>query len=115
MQLHPLKLGKPQKVQTPEAVAPPADQASISSLRKAAIAPATYEEVLKQQVQSLFSLALFSFAHLIWSTRQAMPTKYMIVQLHRNKVSGASYTSSCAMELCCSFRARLQINLVWLA
>jgi hypothetical protein len=88
MQLHPLKLGKSQKVQTPEAVAPPADQDSISSLRKAAIPPAAYEEVLKQQVQSLFSLVSCSYVDLIWSNRQAVPTKYMIVQLHGNKVSG---------------------------
>lgn len=59
MQLHPLKIGKPQKVQANEVVAGPADPAaSISSLRKAAVPPAAYDDILKHQVTA-FSGPMF--------------------------------------------------------
>ncbi len=53
MQLHPLRLGKPPKPQMSEAAAPPPEPASLQSLRKAAIPPSAYEDVLKQQARSL--------------------------------------------------------------
>ncbi|BDA40960.1 hypothetical protein COCOBI_01-6140 [Coccomyxa sp. Obi] len=71
MQLHPLKLGKPQKVHPKEVVAGPAfPAASISSMRKAAVSPAAYADTLKHQDQLASHLA--SSAELLrsWSHRR---------------------------------------------